>query len=128
MATCTPAEIRDLGELAGDFLDPPFTDAILNRVIACASLLISDDCFDSQEAADKALCLLSGHFAFKLAAGGGGGGAGAVTAEAAGGLSRSYAAVMAGANDYDLLSTPYGMQFVMLRDAQVCGYVPIVLC
>ena len=125
MATCTPAEIRELGELAGDFLDPPFTDAILTRIIACAQPLIDDVCWSTD--ADKGLCLLAAHLAFKLALGGAGGGTGAVTAEAAGGLSRSYSAVMTGANDYDLQSTPYGMQFVMLRDVVVCAIVPIVL-
>ena len=125
MATCTPAEVRELGELAGDFLDPPFTDPILTRIIDCANRLIDDECWDTD--ADKGLCLLSAHFAYKLAQGGAGGGVGAVTAEAAGGLSRSYAAVMQGANDYDLKSTPYGMQFAMLRDSLVCAVVPVVL-
>lgn len=126
MADCTPAQVRELGELAGDFLDPPFTDPILTRIILSAQPHIDDVCWDTD--ADQGLCLLSAHFAFKLAGGGASGGAGAVTAEAAGGLSRSYASVMAGANDYDLLSTPYGIQFVMLRDSLVCPIVPVILC
>ncbi len=126
MAICTAAQIRDLGELAGDFLlANGFTDVILDRIIVCAQPLIDDVCWDTD--ADKGLCLLAAHFAFKLKQGGASGGAGAVTAEAAGGLSRSYAAVMSGSNDYDLKSTPYGMQFAMLRDSVVCAYVPIVL-
>lgn len=126
MAACTPAQVRELGELAGDFLVANgFTDAILTRIILSAQPHIDDVCWDVN--ADQGLCLLSAHFAFKLAQGGASGGAGAVTAEAAGGLSRSYAAVMSGAMDYDLLSTPYGVQFVMLRDTLACAVVPVVL-
>lgn len=125
MATCTAADIRLLGELAGDFLDPPFTDAILERIIASTQALIDDACWSGDE--DAGLCLLSAHFAIKQKQGAAGGGVGVVTAEAGGGLSRSYAAVQTGKLDYDLATTSYGMQFIMLRDAQVCAYVPVVL-
>jgi hypothetical protein len=71
----------------------------------------------------RACCYLAGHLYLRtvLGASGSGAGAGAVTAESAGGMSRSYGSIAGSTADAELLTTAPGAEYVRLRKAHICS-------
>lgn len=72
----------------------------------------------------QAVCYLAGHLYTRgssAAVGGGGGAAGGITAESAGGMSRSYGGISGLTSDAELLTTAAGADFVALRKSHVLG-------
>ncbi len=120
---CTPADIRELDVFGADFLDPPYTDAVLQTFIDAATLLVAE-CGDK---GDAALCYLSAHLAMRHSQGGAGNIQGPIASASAGGLAASFQTVMLGGLDPFLSTTLYGQMYLMLRDSMSCGVVPLVL-
>jgi hypothetical protein len=89
------------------------SDPELNTAIGYAAARLDPEAWgDSYEAASA---YLAGHMLLRSKATLSGSGAGAVTAEATGGLSRSYAQVVGDLSDAALLTTAPGAEFVQLR-------------
>lgn len=101
-------------------------DAGLDLAIELASTEVSTTAF--RERWSQAVARLALHFlAMRDRSESGAQGVGAVTSEAAGGVSASYATAAGSwsSSDADLAQTPHGVAFVRLRDS-ACGYPEIV--
>ncbi len=103
-------------------------DDKLDRFIAYAVTRL--DRTEWGNAYTQAVCYLAGHLYTRgstAAVGGGGGAVGGVTAESAGGMSRSYGGVSGAQSDAELLTTAAGADFVALRKSHVLGARAVLL-
>ncbi len=119
---CTPDDVRDL-DLNGAF--SALTDPQIQKAIDDASLVVCDTEVWGDKL-DLGVCLLAAHFLLEtLNSGTGTGPAGPVTAEAAGGLSRSFGSLSGAAFDSGYSTTLFGRRYLELM--RTLDLTPFVL-